>query len=710
MDTKLINLPRGGVLIRTSEGPIQFGSPPETLKDTMQMSTDVPKIFVLPKDFFHLEKGISVAEIEFPIYYNYFLKQQNTKVICPANRMKDLETALHESIFGPETINLKPEFHEQTPSYFIPDIASEVAHFRAGMKLSDLVELIPFQNGSLTLGDVKISMDPKDGDFKVYEKNKLIADIPGTIQFNVQLDVGEVSSNRFTPPRMGMTCLGSSHGFDPKQNTSGFILWLNNRGIMIDPPVASSEWLQQSNVNPKYIDSIILTHCHADHDAGTFQKILAEAKVNIYTTDTVMTSFLKKYSALTRIPQEQLLEMFNFFPIAIDQPVYIHQGIFDFFYTFHAIPTVGFKVKFREKTLVYSSDHLNEPDIIEKLYNDGVFTEARKDFLRNFPWEADIIYHEAGIPPLHTPVSYLNTLPEEIQKRTIVYHIAEKDFPEDTQLTLAQFGIEHTNIIEVPSQTYDSACDLLNFLEKVEYFNSFTLTRIRGLLSELKYETFSKGEVIIQKGTQGEKFYIMISGHVLVEDIDTDNYKSYGEYDTFGEASLILDEPRHASVVAQTDVEVMTIHKNAFLSILRGTRLEKRLIHLSKSRSADTWDILNDSSYFKHTTSFQKTAFETILTPYKSLDNEVLIQENHTFDVMYLIGEGSVHRIKDKKPYDTLGRGDLVGDIVRLQKNLPSIKSCIAKGVCTLYKIGREDMLDYIETYPNIYMNLLYRS
>ncbi len=696
--------------MKTSEGPIQFGSPPETLKDTIQMSTGVPKIFVLPKDFFHLEKGISVAEIEFPIYYNYFLKQQNTKVLCPENRMKDLEIALHEAVFGPATINLKPEYHENTPKYFIPDLAHEVAHFRAGMKLTDLVELIPFKNGSLSLGEVKINMDKEDGDFKVYEKNKLIANIPGIIQFNVQLDVGKVSSNRFTPPRMGMTCLGSSHGFDPKQNTSGFILWLNNRGIMIDPPVASSEWLQQSNVNPKYIDSIILTHCHADHDAGTFQKILAEEKINIYTTQTVMTSFLKKYSALTSIPKEQLLEMFNFFPISIDQPVYIHQGIFDFFYTFHAIPTVGFKVKFRGKTLVYSSDHLNEPDIIEKLYKDGIFTEARKDFLTNFPWEADVIYHEAGIPPLHTPISYLNTLSEDIQKRTIVYHIAKKDFPETTQLTLAQFGIEYTNTIEVPVHPYDSACDLLNFLEKVEYFNSFTLTRIRGLLSELKYEKFPKGDVIIQKGTRGEKFYIIISGHVLVEGVDTDVSKSYGEYDTFGEASLLLDEPRHASIVAQTDVEAMTIHRNAFLSIIRGTRLEERLIHLSKSRNAETWDILNDSSYFKRTTSFQKTAFEAILTPYESSENEVLIQENHTFDVMYLIGEGSVQQTKDSKQQDTLGRGDLVGDIVRLQKNLPSIKSCIAKGKCKLYKISREDMLEYIETYPNIYMNLLYRS
>jgi len=38
---------------------------------------------------------------------------------------------------------------------------------------------------------------------------------------------------------------------------------------------------------------ILVTHCHADHDAGTFQKILEEGKVTIYATETVMMSFLR---------------------------------------------------------------------------------------------------------------------------------------------------------------------------------------------------------------------------------------------------------------------------------------------------------------------------------------------------------------------------------------------------------------------------------
>ena len=53
---------------------------------------------------------------------------------------------------------------------------------------------------------------------------------------------------------------------------------------------------------PRRVDAVILTHCHADHDAGVFQKVREEARVNLYTTPTILGSFLRKYVALTAEP------------------------------------------------------------------------------------------------------------------------------------------------------------------------------------------------------------------------------------------------------------------------------------------------------------------------------------------------------------------------------------------------------------------------
>lgn len=36
--------------------------------------------------------------------------------------------------------------------------------------------------------------------------------------------------------------------------------------------------------SPSLIAGVIVTHCHADHDAGTFQKVLLDEQVNIIST------------------------------------------------------------------------------------------------------------------------------------------------------------------------------------------------------------------------------------------------------------------------------------------------------------------------------------------------------------------------------------------------------------------------------------------
>jgi CRP-like cAMP-binding protein/phosphoribosyl 1,2-cyclic phosphodiesterase len=703
-----VELPRGGFLLETSQGAIQFGVPPETIKDTMRMPMGVPTLFVLPKDFFHIERGISIAEIEFPIYFNFFIRQKKVRVVCRAERINDFKVGLTEALFGPEELNIEQDI-VSLDNQCIPDMRKEMDYFRRGLELDTVVEFIPLTDEGVTIGDVYIQMDA-DGNFAVQDQGIHKADIPGYIHVRDKYETGKLQKKPFIPPRMGITCLGPSHGFDPTQNTSGFILWLNNRGIMIDPPVASTEWLHKSNVNPKYIDSIILTHCHADHDAGTFQKILAEEKITIYTTQTIMDSFLKKYSSLTKIPERQLQEMFYFHPVRIGESLLIHQGRFDFFYSLHSIPTIGFTTTFRGKSFLYSSDHLNEPDQLTAMYEQGVFPTCRYEQLLNYPWDCDIIYHEAGVPPLHTPVQYLNNLPEAIQKKIMVYHIAEKDFPSETKLTLATFGIGNTKIIDVPESPYDSACDILHILEKVEYFNSFNLSKIHSLLSVLKLEQYKAGEVIIQKGTEGDRFYIITSGKVLIEDISSTSEKRFGDYETFGEASLLTNTQRNATVRADTNVTCITIEKHAFLELIKDTDLEKKLALLVQHRSAETWDTLAQSSVFRNTTSFQRTAFEMLLVPMEVQSGDILIERNHSFDKMFLIQSGEVERKDPKGRIKILKRGDLVGDIARLQKRQPAFHTY---RVCTpgkVYYINQKDMLEYVETYPNTYMNLLMRG
>ncbi|MCT8335030.1 cAMP/cGMP-dependent 3',5'-cyclic-AMP/GMP phosphodiesterase [Leptospira sp. 85282-16] len=701
-------LPRGGYLVDTSEGYIQIGSPPETIKDTMGLEKKTPLVFVLPNKFFHVEKGISIAELEFPIYFNFFFRGgKKTFIVCSPEQKEQLTIVLGESLMGPQELNLASEFIDGTTSFGFPDIKAEMAYFRSYKTMEEVVEFILFdENHKAQFGKITIEQLPSN-EFLIVDGDKKIK-TPGEVDFHVKYDIGKRLEEPFQPPIIGITCLGPSHGFDPTDNTSGFIIWLNGQGIMVDPPVNSTEWLRESNVNPKFINSIILTHCHADHDAGTFQKILEESKITIYATATVMESFLKKYCSLTKIPRKEITDLFDFIPVVIGRPTIINGGEFYFHYALHSIPSVGFEFFFQDQSFYYTSDHLNDPEAFEEMYKKGVFPESRYQFLKDFPWDRKIIYHEAGVPPLHTKISYLASLPEEVQKRITVYHIAAKDMPEGNHLTLAKFGIENTLYPEITPPKHQEAFQLLEILSQIDIFSGFPIEKAKEFLQIVKEERFRRGEQIIKKGTHGDRFFIIASGNVRFEGLsgDPSAVKRYGTYEYFGEASLILDTARQADVFAETDVLALTIEKTRFFQFIRGSKLHENLTKLNSIRETNTWKTLTESQTFRGLTSYQVTQLELILKLETVKKEASLIEEGHTFHNAFIVRSGTVVVMQNHKTIRELGPGDFVGEIYSLTKNLPSNFSFVAWPGTELYVLSEEDAIQYIKKNPGVYMKL----
>lgn len=185
------------------------------------------------------------------------------------------------------------------------------------------------------------------------------------------LGTGSVPRNiappTFHPPSFGVTVLGNSHGFDKSGSVSGYVLWINGRGVMIDPPPYSSATLEREGIRPRTIVGIILTHCHADHDAGAFQKVLTGSPVVVITTPTIYKSFIRKYAALSALSPALLQHSHRHKPAIIGMPLRFQGATFHFTYTLHSIPCVGFRVDWRGRSMVFTGDHFNSPDGINKL-------------------------------------------------------------------------------------------------------------------------------------------------------------------------------------------------------------------------------------------------------------------------------------------------------------------------------------------------------
>ena len=171
----------------------------------------------------------------------------------------------------------------------------------------------------------------------------------------------------FHPPSFGVTVLGNSHGFDKNGSVSGYVLWINGRGVMIDPPPYSSATLEREGIRPRMIMAIIITHCHADHDAGAFQKVMTGSRVAVITTPTIYKSFIRKYAALSGLKPLLLRHSHRHRPAIVGQPLKFQGAIFHFSYTLHTIPCIAFKVDWRGRSMVFTGDHMNIPSKIDSL-------------------------------------------------------------------------------------------------------------------------------------------------------------------------------------------------------------------------------------------------------------------------------------------------------------------------------------------------------
>jgi len=260
----------------------------------------------------------------------------------------------------------------------------------------------------------------------------------------------------FHPPSFGVTVLGNSHGFDKNGSVSGYVLWINGRGVMIDPPPYSSATLEREGIRPTMIMAIIITHCHADHDAGSFQKVMTGSRVAIITTPTIYKSFIRKYAALSGLSPTLLKHSHRHRPAIIGQPLNFQGATFNFTYTLHSIPCIAFKVEWRRRSMVFTGDHLNKPTEIDSLERIGVLTQERANDLRNLPLQpCDVLLHEAGAPPIHTPISVLRQLPEEVKRRLYVVHTSSLEGAGD--LRVAPTGTAGTiRLDELPGFAQES--------------------------------------------------------------------------------------------------------------------------------------------------------------------------------------------------------------------------------------------------------------
>lgn len=101
-------LTRGGCVVKTKIGYIQFGMPPETIKDTILLGSEVPTYYVLATKRFDVNARLNINEFEFPAYFNLFIKKKKACFITTHEGEKAVRQVFRETLLGPENYDVRP--------------------------------------------------------------------------------------------------------------------------------------------------------------------------------------------------------------------------------------------------------------------------------------------------------------------------------------------------------------------------------------------------------------------------------------------------------------------------------------------------------------------------------------------------------------------------------------------------------------------------
>jgi len=656
-------LPRGGLLVQWDDFVAQLGAYPETIKDTLKGETGVPNLFIQPESLFDIHNGISLAELEFPLYYNYYVKGRKLRFICRPEQSRPIFRLLKEAVFGPSSFHLEREFARGKHSYGFPDLKAEAGFYKKVdgrlLKLGDFIEPITCRiNESVEVDNTKVTLLPNDR--YRFEREGEIKEV----QFK-PLPTPKFShdgSSQFKPPEFGITVLGAGHGFDVNSRTSGFIIWIGGRGLLVDPPAHTTQWMKARNLDSRLVEDIILTHCHADHDSGTLQKIMEEGRVRLHTTATVMESFVRKYRSLLGLDSEELVKLFDFQPLLVGSKLSILGARFRFWYTLHPIPTLGFETEHKGKSFAYSCDTLYDPDVFDQLFEQGILSEERRQSLRDFPWDADVIFHEAGMPPIHTPLKILTKLPEEVQKRMYLTHVSADILGEERRIKVAPTGLANTITLQEEQSLKESEqpLKLLDILLHAELFADCPIEKSLEFLNIARMVEIKKGEEIITQGEWGDLFFLVSQGEVGVFK-EGELVRTLRRYDYFGEMAIVLDAPRHATVKAMTDLELVTIDRSDFIKFIANTELPGILHRVAQNKLNDLWPVMKANRSLNPLSPFQRGQLLSILEPRDFKSGEVLFTAGGLPLDIYLVAQGSVRLISSTRGEFIAGRGALFG-------------------------------------------------
>ena len=579
---------------------VQLGSLTRTTKDILREGLQGDYLFILPASLF--EGRTNYADIEFLVYLNFFLRQQaRTRIAGTSRQWQILHRLLTLTLFGlfDPAAREPPSFEKLAETYGVESretydfmrTAHELFAVRAGgspegpllgvdayvdfFTLDREVTVIPLRSA-----EVRVARSGRGFDVRITQpgghssEKKLEVGTPPRLLRTVPAELREAIQFASERPRFGVTPLGTSHGFDASGDFTSFIIWVNGKGILVDPSSEALAYLDQIGVAPADVLYVFLTHVHADHDGGLVEQLVSGSPTRVIASDPVFRAFLEKARLVTGrdFEGERLVTHILATPgNRVRLELTTDYAELQTRWNLHPIPTNGFKLTFGGRTFGYSGDTQYDPAMLDDLWRRGMLPEAHVKDLMYFFWTSegeptvDLLYHEAGIPPIHTDKEALHALSGAITRKMSLVHIADRDVPRG--FAPSKPRLFATQVL-LPTTPRSRRRVLLEAMRHVAYLYDMPSSTLETLLHGAEIVTNYPDEVIIRKGpvAPGEPmhFQIIADGRVSVRD-GRRLITTLSRGDTFGEWGIGHDlGVRATDVVADRPTQTIRLSEDQY--------------------------------------------------------------------------------------------------------------------------------------------------
>jgi len=183
----------------------------------------------------------------------------------------------------------------------------------------------------------------------------------------------------------------------------------------------------------------------------------------------------------------------------------------------------------------------------------------------------------AGTPEARTPL--VPGLPRRFTAKAsddLEYIMIDSDLL-DVLLTWDQTG--QYEVSELSGERLGEAGDWMTTLLQTKAFHRIPPSNIQAIFMRMQRINYRAGDIVIKQGTEGDYFYVVVSGKCVVTretPLNKEGIKlaELGSGDSFGEEALIAEAKRNATVTMATDGTLMRLGKQDFQTLLNEPLLQ----------------------------------------------------------------------------------------------------------------------------------------